>query len=59
MPLYEYQCETCHHQFEVQQKFSDPLVDTCIRCGKGVRKTHLGSRHHVQRQRLVRDGLLK
>ena len=38
MPLYEYQCETCHHQFEVQQKFSDPLVDTCIRCGKGVRK---------------------
>lgn len=38
MPLYEYECETCHHQFEVQQKFSDPLIDTCIRCGKGVRK---------------------
>lgn len=38
MPLYEYECETCHHQFEVQQKFSDPLVDKCVRCGKGVRK---------------------
>ena len=38
MPLYEYKCETCHHQFEVQQKFSDPLIDTCIQCGKGVRK---------------------
>ena len=38
MPLYEYQCETCHHQFEVRQKFSDPLIDKCVRCGKGVRK---------------------
>lgn len=38
MPLYEYKCEACHHQFEVQQKFSDPLIDKCIRCGKGVRK---------------------
>lgn len=38
MPLYEYECETCHHQFEVRQKFSDPLIDTCVRCGNGVRK---------------------
>ena len=38
MPLYEYKCETCHHQFEVRQKFSDPLIDKCVRCGKGVRK---------------------
>ncbi len=38
MPLYEYECETCHHQFEVRQKFSDPPIDTCIRCGSGVRK---------------------
>ena len=38
MPLYEYECQTCHHHFEVQQKFSDPLIDTCIRCGNGVRK---------------------
>lgn len=38
MPLYEYRCETCHHQFEVQQKFSDPPIDTCVQCGKGVRK---------------------
>jgi putative FmdB family regulatory protein len=39
MPLYEYQCESCGHQFEQIQKFSDPLVDTCPRCGGGpVRK---------------------
>lgn len=38
MPVYEYKCDACGHQFEVQQKFSDPLIDTCVRCGKGVRK---------------------
>jgi len=39
MPLYEYQCEACDHRFERIQKFSDPLVDICPKCGKGpVRK---------------------
>ena len=38
MPLYEYQCETCHHQFEVRQKISDPVIDKCIQCGHAVRK---------------------
>jgi putative FmdB family regulatory protein len=39
MPLYEYECEACHHRFERIQKFSDPLVETCPTCGKGpVRK---------------------
>lgn len=38
MPIYEYECETCHHQFEVQQKFSDPPIETCGKCGNGVRK---------------------
>jgi putative FmdB family regulatory protein len=38
MPLYEYQCDACGHRFEVIQKFSDPLVDTCPKCGSPVRK---------------------
>ena len=38
MPLYEYQCEDCAHQFEVIQKFSDPLVEKCPKCGGRVRK---------------------
>ena len=40
MPLYEYQCESCHHRFEkIQKSFSDPPVETCPKCGKGpVRK---------------------
>jgi putative FmdB family regulatory protein len=33
MPLYEYRCESCQHQFEVIRKFSDPPIDTCPSCG--------------------------
>jgi putative FmdB family regulatory protein len=38
MPLYEYQCDACAHRFEVIQKFSDPPIETCPKCGGGVRK---------------------
>ena len=38
MPLYEYQCDACGHRFEVIQKFSDPPIETCEKCGGGVRK---------------------
>ena len=38
MPLYEYQCDACGHRFEKIQKFSDPLVDTCPKCGGKVHK---------------------
>lgn len=36
MPLYEYQCKSCHHRFERIQKFSDPPVSECPKCGKEV-----------------------
>ncbi|MGE0448437.1 MAG: FmdB family zinc ribbon protein [Vicinamibacterales bacterium] len=38
MPLYEYQCDSCGHRFEVIRKFSDPPVETCPKCGSPVRK---------------------
>jgi putative FmdB family regulatory protein len=38
MPLYEYECDACRHRFEVIQKFSDPLVETCPACGGAVHK---------------------
>ena len=38
MPLYEYECDACGHRFERIQKFSDPLVTECPRCGGAVRK---------------------
>ena len=36
MPLYEYQCKKCGHQFEKIQKFSDPPVKKCPQCGGKV-----------------------
>jgi putative FmdB family regulatory protein len=36
--MYEYQCEACHHQFELRQKFSDPPADQCPECGGTVKK---------------------
>jgi putative FmdB family regulatory protein len=38
MPLYEYECDACGHRFEKIQKFSDPLEDTCPKCGGRVHK---------------------
>ena len=34
MPLYEYECQACHHRFEQIQRFSDPLVRQCPKCGR-------------------------
>ena len=36
MPLYEYQCKKCGHRFEKIQKFSDPRVKKCPKCGGPV-----------------------
>jgi putative FmdB family regulatory protein len=36
MPLYEYKCKKCGHQFEKIQKFSDKMVKKCPDCGGPV-----------------------
>ena len=33
MPIYEYVCDSCQHEFEEFQKLSDPVLTTCPRCG--------------------------
>jgi putative FmdB family regulatory protein len=38
MPLYEYQCESCGHIFEIIQKYSDPPIEACPECGGPVQK---------------------
>ncbi len=38
MPLYEYECEACAHRFERIQKYADPPIETCPKCGSKVRK---------------------
>lgn len=34
MPIYEYQCNACEHEFEAIQKFSDAPVTDCPHCTK-------------------------
>lgn len=38
MPVYEYRCRACDHQFEVQQSISDDALETCDECGGELRK---------------------
>ena len=38
MPVYEYRCDACSHQFELRQKFSDVPSDSCPKCGGAVHK---------------------
>jgi putative FmdB family regulatory protein len=33
MPIYEYECESCHHAFEVWQKITEEPVKKCEACG--------------------------
>ena len=34
MPIYEYKCLKCEHQFEVIQRFSDNPIESCPKCNK-------------------------
>lgn len=34
MPIYEYECTSCHHHFDVIQKFSDAPITQCPACSK-------------------------
>jgi putative FmdB family regulatory protein len=32
MPVYEYACEKCGHEFEAEQRITEPPIKTCPRC---------------------------
>ena len=38
MPLYEYECDSCGHRFEVIQKFSDAPLTEHDKCGGPVER---------------------
>src|SRR5262249_26517695 len=48
MPIYEYRCLDCGHQFELMQKFSDPPVQTCTSCSGTVQKLISRSAFHLK-----------
>jgi putative FmdB family regulatory protein len=39
MPLYEYECTTCHRRTEKIQKFSDPELTICPHCAGKLERT--------------------
>jgi putative FmdB family regulatory protein len=39
MPLYEYECTTCHRRTEKIQKFSDAELTVCPHCGGPLERT--------------------
>ena len=38
MPLYDYECLSCGHPFELRQSFSEAGVGTCPQCSGGARR---------------------
>ena len=34
MPIYEYECTSCHHHFDVIQKINEEPVNLCPACSK-------------------------
>jgi putative FmdB family regulatory protein len=48
MPIYEYHCLDCHHQFERLQKFSDPPLAQCPSCAGTVQKLISRSAFHLK-----------
>jgi putative FmdB family regulatory protein len=38
LPIYEYECQKCHHRFEKIQQYSDPPEKKCPKCGGKLEK---------------------
>jgi putative FmdB family regulatory protein len=48
MPIYEYRCMACSHEFEMMQKFSDPPLEQCPSCAGKVNKLISRSAFHLK-----------
>lgn len=42
MPTYEYECDSCGHDFETVQKMIDAPLKICPKCGKAIRRVLSG-----------------
>ena len=38
MPIYEYECSQCHHQFERKQRFDEEPIAVCPKCQGEARR---------------------
>ena len=57
MPIYEYLCKSCGHEFEEVQKFSDPSLDECPDCEKNTAERQVSmSSFHLKGGGWYKDG---
>lgn len=56
MPLHAYICKRCHDEFEEIQKFSDPPLKKCIKCGGKLEKQMGRSAFHLKGGGWYQDG---
>ena len=60
MPLYEYGCSDCGHEFELMQKMSDPNPSNCPECkGAHVEKLISTGAFHLKGGGWYSDGYSK
>jgi putative FmdB family regulatory protein len=48
MPLYEYECQSCHRRLEIIRKFSDPPLEVCPHCGGRLEKLISSPAFHLK-----------
>jgi len=48
MPLYEYECQSCHRRLEKIRKFSDPPLEVCPYCGGRLEKLISSPAFHLK-----------
>jgi len=56
MPLYEYECTTCHRRIEKIQKFSDAELTVCSHCGGPLERTITAAAFSFQGGGWYKDG---
>ncbi len=59
MPIYEYQCQKCAHQFEEIQKVNDPHVAACPKCGGAVDRLISQTSFSLKGEGWYKDGYAK
>ena len=43
MPTYDYECDACHHTFELFQSINDPVKKKCPECGRRMLRRLFGT----------------
>jgi putative FmdB family regulatory protein len=43
MPTYQYECDACHHAFEILQSMTEKKLKKCPKCGKSTLQRLIGT----------------